>query len=42
MQKYYKEVRIGIFYVQYKEGRPTGFVTSCVETAFYNTLEKER
>ena len=25
-----------------KEGRLTGLVTPCVETAFYNTLPKER
>jgi len=29
-------------YVHKKEGRLTGLVTSCVETALYNTLLKER
>ena len=32
----------GTSYVQKKEGRLTGLVTSCVGTAFWNTLLKER
>jgi hypothetical protein len=31
-----------ISYVQYKEGRPTGLITSCIGTALYNKLLKER
>jgi hypothetical protein len=29
-------------HVRIKEGRLTGFVTSCVRTAFQNTILKER
>ena len=32
----------GIFYMKYVNGRLTGLVTFCVETAFYNGLLKER
>jgi hypothetical protein len=32
----------GIFYMKYVNGRRTGLVTFCVETAFYNGLLKER
>jgi hypothetical protein len=32
----------GISYIQQTEGRLTGLVTSCVGTAFYNTLPKKR
>ena len=32
----------GISYMKYVNGRPTGLVTFCVETAFYNGLLKER
>jgi hypothetical protein len=43
MKKYYKGSRTrGISYKQEKEERLTGLVTSCVITAFYNTLLKER
>jgi hypothetical protein len=43
MKKCYTESRrAGISYMQYKEGRLTGLVTSCVGTALYNTLLKER
>jgi len=39
---YYMESRRkGISHMQYKEGRLTGLVTSCIETAFYNMLLKE-
>jgi hypothetical protein len=31
-----------IFYMKYLNGRRTGLVTFCVETAFYNGLLKER
>jgi len=34
--------RRGIFYIQKKQGTLTGFVTTGVGTAFYNTLLKER
>jgi hypothetical protein len=34
--------RTRISYIQQPEGRPTGLVTSCVGTAFYNTLLKKR
>jgi hypothetical protein len=41
--KYYTEPRrTGISYIQYKEGRVPGLVTSWVETAFKNTFLKER
>jgi hypothetical protein len=40
--KFCKESRRrGMSYKQYKEGRVTGFVTSCVGTAFKNALLKE-
>jgi len=32
----------GISYMKYVNGRGTGWVTFCVETAFYNGLLKER
>ena len=32
----------GISYMKYVNGRRTGLVTFCVETAFYNALLKER
>jgi hypothetical protein len=32
----------GISYRKYVNGRQTGLVTFCVETAFYNGLLKER
>ena len=32
----------GISFIKYVHGRRTGFVTFCVETAFYNGLLKER
>jgi hypothetical protein len=32
----------GISYMKYVNGRRTGLVTFCVETAFYNELLKER
>jgi len=32
----------GISYMKYVNGRLTGLVTFCVETAFYNGLLKER
>ena len=32
----------GISYMKYVNGRRTGLVTFCVETAFYNGLLKER
>jgi hypothetical protein len=32
----------GISYMKYVNGRLTGLVTFCVETAFYNRLLKER
>jgi hypothetical protein len=34
--------RRGISYMKYVNGRLTGLVTFCVETAFYNGLMKER
>ena len=41
--KYYLQSRsTEISYIQYNEGRLTGLVTSCVGTAFWNTLLKER
>jgi len=40
--KYYIELRRGIFYKQYKEGKLTGLVTYCEGTAFWNMLLKER
>jgi hypothetical protein len=33
---------VGISYMKYVNGRPTGLVTFYVETAFYNGLLKER
>jgi len=43
MKMYYLEARNrGIFYMKYVNGRQTGLVTFCVETAFYNGLLKER
>jgi hypothetical protein len=43
MKKYCLEPRSrGIFYMKYVNGRQTGLVTFCVETAFYNGLLKER
>jgi hypothetical protein len=32
----------GISYMKYVNGRLTGLVTFCIETAFYNRLLKER
>ena len=43
MKKYCLESRSrGISYMKYANGRRTGLVTFCVETAFYNGLLKER
>jgi len=43
MKKYCLESRSrGISYMKYANGRRTGLVTLCVETAFYNGLLKER
>jgi hypothetical protein len=43
MKKYYLESRSrGMSYMKYANGRRTGFLTFCVETAFYNGLLKER
>jgi hypothetical protein len=43
MKKYYLESRNrGLSYMKYVNGRRTGLVTFCVETAFYNRLLKER
>jgi len=43
MKKYCLESRSrGISYMKYVNGRRTGLVTFCVETAFYNRLLKER
>jgi hypothetical protein len=43
MKKYYLESRSrGISYMKYLNGRLTGLVTFCVETAFYNGLLKKR
>ena len=43
MNDYYKESRRKVgSYVQWKEGKLTGMVTSWLGTAFYNTLLKER
>jgi len=43
MKIYYLESRSrGISYMKYVNGRRTGLVTFCVETAFYNGLLKER
>jgi hypothetical protein len=43
MKTYYLEsMSRGIFYMKYVNGRPTGLITFCVETAFYNGLLKER
>jgi hypothetical protein len=43
MKKYCLESRSReISYMKYVNGRRTGFVTFCVETAFYNDLLKER
>jgi hypothetical protein len=43
MKMYYLESRSrGISYMKYVNGRRTGLVTFCVETAFYNGLLKER
>jgi hypothetical protein len=43
MKKYYLESRTRrIPYMKYVNGRRTGLVTFCVETAFYNGLLKER
>jgi len=32
----------GISYMKYANGRRTGLLTFCIETAFYNELLKER
>jgi hypothetical protein len=32
----------GISYMKYVNGRQTELVTFCIETAFYNGLQKER
>jgi hypothetical protein len=41
--KYYLDSRSrGISYMKYVNGRRTGLVTFCIETAFYNGLLKER
>jgi hypothetical protein len=43
MKKYYLGSRSrGISYMKYLNGRRTGLVTFCIETAFYNGLLKER
>jgi hypothetical protein len=43
MEQYYLESRSrGISYMKYVNGRRTGLVTFCAETAFYNGLLKER
>jgi len=43
MKKYYLQSRSrGISYMKYVNGRLTGLVTFCVETAFYTRLFKER
>jgi hypothetical protein len=43
MKMYYLESRSRkISYMKYVNGRQTGLVTFCVETAFYNGLLKER
>jgi hypothetical protein len=43
MKKYCLESRSrGISYMKYVNGRRTGLVTFCVETAFYSGLLKER
>jgi ribosomal protein S26 len=43
MKKCYLESRSrGISYMKYVNGRLTGLVTFCVETAFYDRLLKER
>ena len=43
MKMYYLESRSrGLSYMKYVNGRRTGLVTFCVETAFYNGLLKER
>jgi hypothetical protein len=42
MECYKQSRRRGISYIPCSEGRLTGLVTLCVETAFYNTLLKER
>jgi len=39
---YLESKRKGISYVQYKGERVTRLVTSCVWTAFYNTLLRRR
>jgi hypothetical protein len=43
MKKYYIESRSrGISYMKWVNGRLTGLVTFCIETAFYDRLLKER
>jgi hypothetical protein len=43
MKKYYLESRsTGISYMKYVNGKLTGLVAFCVETAFYNRILKER
>jgi ribosomal protein S26 len=43
MKKYCLESRSkGISYMKYVNGRRTGLVTFCVETAFYHRLLKKR
>jgi hypothetical protein len=43
MKKYYTVSRKrGISYIQQAEGRITGLVTCCVETAFYDRLLREK
>jgi hypothetical protein len=43
MKMYYLQSRSrGITYKKYVNGRLTGLVTFCVETAFYNGFLKER
>jgi hypothetical protein len=43
MKTYYLQPRSrGISYMKYVNGRLTGSVIFCVETAFYNRLLKER
>jgi len=39
---YLESRRREIYYMKYANGRRTGLVTFCVETAFYNGLLKER
>jgi hypothetical protein len=42
MGNYLESRSRGIFYMKNVNGRRTGLVTFCIETAFYNGLLKER